>query len=155
MKLQKDQNKSCFECGKKASYNHHVIPKSLGGTKTVPLCSSCHPKAHGQKGHWKVGELVKRAHAKLKAEGKWLGGTIPYGFALQQGQLSPIPHEGETIRRIFALAMLGLGCRQIARHLNESATPTKTRRGLWHHCVVHQILTRQHKRRPRQARRRH
>lgn len=37
----------CFECGNPATENHHVIPKSLGGTKTVPLCSSCHMKIHG------------------------------------------------------------------------------------------------------------
>jgi len=39
--------KECFECGNPATENHHVIPKSLGGTKTVPLCSLCHMKVHG------------------------------------------------------------------------------------------------------------
>jgi 5-methylcytosine-specific restriction endonuclease McrA len=28
----------CFECGSPASHHHHVIPHSLGGTQTVPLC---------------------------------------------------------------------------------------------------------------------
>lgn len=37
----------CFECENPATENHHVIPKSLGGTKTVPLCSLCHMKVHG------------------------------------------------------------------------------------------------------------
>lgn len=37
----------CFECGNPATENHHVIPKSLGGSKTVPLCSVCHMKVHG------------------------------------------------------------------------------------------------------------
>jgi hypothetical protein len=37
----------CFECGNPATENHHVIPKSLGGTKTVPLCTLCHMKVHG------------------------------------------------------------------------------------------------------------
>jgi len=37
----------CFECGNPATENHHVLPKSLGGTKTVPLCSLCHMKIHG------------------------------------------------------------------------------------------------------------
>ena len=36
----------CFECGQKAVFDHHVIPKELGGTKTVPLCSDCHGKVH-------------------------------------------------------------------------------------------------------------
>ena len=38
---------NCFECGNPATENHLVIPKSMGGTKTVPLCSSCHMKIHG------------------------------------------------------------------------------------------------------------
>jgi hypothetical protein len=37
----------CFECGQKAKEKHHLIPKSLGGTRTVPLCGSCHCKIHG------------------------------------------------------------------------------------------------------------
>lgn len=37
----------CFECGNPATENHHVIPKVLGGTKTVPLCTKCHMKVHG------------------------------------------------------------------------------------------------------------
>ena len=38
----------CFECGCDSEiHNHHVVPKMLGGTKTVPLCPSCHGKVHG------------------------------------------------------------------------------------------------------------
>lgn len=38
----------CFECGcYDEIHNHHVVPKILGGTKTVPLCPSCHGKVHG------------------------------------------------------------------------------------------------------------
>ena len=43
--------KKCFEC--KATEDvqeHHVVPASRGGTQTVPLCSSCHGKAHGRDG---------------------------------------------------------------------------------------------------------
>jgi hypothetical protein len=38
---------TCFECGAKAKEKHHLIPKSLGGTRTVPLCGFCHCKIHG------------------------------------------------------------------------------------------------------------
>jgi hypothetical protein len=38
---------TCFECGGDAQHNHHVIPKSLGGTRTVPLCHTCHGMVHG------------------------------------------------------------------------------------------------------------
>lgn len=36
----------CFECGAPAYENHHVVPVALGGTKTVPLCYTCHDKIH-------------------------------------------------------------------------------------------------------------
>jgi len=36
----------CFECGDKADYEHYVIPKILGGTKTIPICGKCHNKIH-------------------------------------------------------------------------------------------------------------
>jgi hypothetical protein len=38
----------CFECGEPSTHDHHVVPQSLGGTKTVPLCLSCHGKVHGR-----------------------------------------------------------------------------------------------------------
>lgn len=51
----------CFECGCDGEiHNHHVVPKILGGTKTVPLCPSCHGKVHG---------LDFLNHKKLTKEG--------------------------------------------------------------------------------------
>ena len=38
----------CFECGRPAKHNHHVVPRSFGGTQTVPLCYECHGKVHGR-----------------------------------------------------------------------------------------------------------
>jgi len=32
---------ACFECGKPAEHDHHVVPVVRGGTRTVPLCSEC------------------------------------------------------------------------------------------------------------------
>jgi len=61
--------KDCFECGKEATEEHHVIPKSLGGTKTVPLCTKCHMKVHGldktHRADWHP-ELIKRGHDKIR-----------------------------------------------------------------------------------------
>jgi hypothetical protein len=37
----------CFECGNSATEKHHIIPKVMGGKKTIPLCTSCHMKVHG------------------------------------------------------------------------------------------------------------
>ena len=41
--------KSCFECSSVGKiHNHHVVPRVLGGTKTIPLCETCHGKVHGR-----------------------------------------------------------------------------------------------------------
>lgn len=39
----------CFECGGVAHHQHHVVPRSQGGTKTIPLCVTCHGLAHGMR----------------------------------------------------------------------------------------------------------
>jgi hypothetical protein len=65
----------CFECGAPATERHHVIPHSLGGTKTVPLCGECHAKVHGVNGakRAKISELTKAALDAKKARGEyWL-----------------------------------------------------------------------------------
>lgn len=38
--------KPCFECGKPAEHEHHIMPKLKGGIRTVPLCTECHGKIH-------------------------------------------------------------------------------------------------------------
>lgn len=50
-------NKICFECGRPADVDHHVIPRSKGGTKTVPLCNKCHSIVHDAK-LISLGELI-------------------------------------------------------------------------------------------------
>lgn len=47
----------CFECGEPSRHEHHVVPRKLGGTKTVPLCRRCHAKAHGCNGEAPQGWL--------------------------------------------------------------------------------------------------
>ena len=36
----------CYNCNASAKHLHHVVPKSKGGTETVPLCIECHSKVH-------------------------------------------------------------------------------------------------------------
>lgn len=72
-------NKECFECGKPATEDHHVIPQSLGGKKTIPLCGGCHALVHG--GYNKRRDdhvaLTKAGHARARAEGKTWGFGTP------------------------------------------------------------------------------
>jgi hypothetical protein len=58
-----ESNTKCFECGNPAEHNHHVVPKSKLGTKTIPLCVSCHEKVHDVKSMSKP-YLVKLALMK-------------------------------------------------------------------------------------------
>lgn len=37
---------TCFECGRPATEFHHIVPESLGGTRTVGLCREHHRAVH-------------------------------------------------------------------------------------------------------------
>lgn len=41
---------ACIECASPATEQHHVIPKSMGGKATVPLCGKCHARVHCMSG---------------------------------------------------------------------------------------------------------
>jgi hypothetical protein len=63
----------CFECGRPARHNHHVVPQALGGTKTVPLCHRCHGLVHDVD-FLHLSELQKAARKK----NGWRGGRKPF-----------------------------------------------------------------------------
>lgn len=63
---------NCFECDAPAEHYHHVVPRSLGGTRTIPLCIACHSKVHGRP--LTSSRLIKAGRARAKAEGKIWGG---------------------------------------------------------------------------------
>lgn len=66
----------CFECAAPADEEHHVIPRSLGGTKTIPLCNSCHAKVHGMEGRRdNHSYLTKLGLKRAKERGVKLGGN--------------------------------------------------------------------------------
>jgi hypothetical protein len=64
---------ACFECGAPAVFNHHVIPRNLGGRQTVPLCAACHGKVHGITFTPHHQTLIKQGMARARAAGKRLG----------------------------------------------------------------------------------
>lgn len=70
----------CFECGAPATERHHIVPASLGGTKTIPLCGICHAKIHDVDGkrRTRIAELTKAALDAKKARGEtWVRNTDP------------------------------------------------------------------------------
>lgn len=57
----------CFECGEPKEEMHHVIPKSKGGEKTIPLCIDCHGKAHDVSyRRLMLDSLIDTAEAEIK-----------------------------------------------------------------------------------------
>lgn len=95
----------CFECGQPAAHEHHVVPASCGGTKTVPLCETCHGKIHGL-GFQNHRELVKLGIQRARENGIRIGNQIV---------LSP-----EKCREVVRLRSEGLSVRQIARKVGLS-----------------------------------
>ena len=63
----KRKYRRCWECGRRAEHEHHVVPKVLGGKRTVPLCNTCHSKIHGRKLCSSL--LIRAGQAKAKANG--------------------------------------------------------------------------------------
>ncbi len=71
-----DIMKRCFECEKTEDqieiHEHHVIPKSCGGTKTIPLCCVCHAIVHDKRAV-SISELTKAGLKSAKDRGVRLG----------------------------------------------------------------------------------
>ena len=66
----------CFECGTaECIQHHHVVPRSVGGSQTIPLCSICHGKVHGIKREKQINisELTKAGLERARAKGVKLG----------------------------------------------------------------------------------
>ena len=65
----------CFECETTEDLQqHHVVPRSRGGTSTITLCHSCHMKAHGRDSKGlNQGRLIKEGLARAKARGVKIG----------------------------------------------------------------------------------
>ena len=62
----------CWECSKLGEIHlHHVVPRSRGGTKTVPLCLECHAKAHHRNKNMSTSKLVSETIKRKKLEGTW------------------------------------------------------------------------------------
>jgi hypothetical protein len=138
----------CFECGEMAEYQHHVIPKSKGGKRTVPLCGVCHAKVHGRLAlhtadlELHTAELTRDALLKRKEAGMKTGGDVPYGFTNEAGKLHPSVEEQEGISLIHELRNEGHSLRGICRKLKDAGIPRRDGLRTWHHQVVADILKR-------------
>ena len=80
----------CYECGSKEDVQqHHVVAKSRGGTKTIPLCGYCHRVgAHGMRNYsGDHSRLTKEGLARKMATG-WIPDTKHLGVARETSNKS-------------------------------------------------------------------
>ena len=132
----------CYECETiEDLQEHHVVPRSRGGTKTVTLCYECHMKVHGRdnKGlnHKK---LVSEGLAKAKKSGVRLGTHNEKVMAGRKRQGSA------TVERVFPYIkeaqQQGITSqRKIAAYLNEKEI-LSPRGGKWTQPSIRLVLQR-------------
>ena len=136
--------KKCYECETtKDLQEHHIVPRSRGGTKTVALCYQCHMKVHGRSGKGlNHKQLTKMALNEKKKQGYKLGSS-PYGYIHSKDRKSFIINEDEQkiIHRAHALMIDGNSLNSIAMILNKEGY--RSRRGKeWNKQSVYKTLMR-------------
>ena len=108
----------CFNCSAPSHHDHHVVPRSMGGVATVPLCGACHGLAHGHSGLRHVRDLTKAALAAKAARGEALG-EVPFGY--RRVGIMRVEDAGEAVvvRTVRALRAEGVSLRAIVAKLEE------------------------------------
>ena len=54
--------------------------------------------------------------------GTYLGGTVPYGYRLNDGKIEVVPEEAERVRTVFRLYLAGLGKHAIVKYMQNTET---------------------------------
>jgi hypothetical protein len=129
---------NCFECGVETDciHNHHVVPKSLGGTKTIPLCEKCHGLIHQR--HLTTSFLTRSALQKKKLQGKRVSGNPPYGFKFEGQLVIENKQEQDIIQLIKNLHDQKRGAPNITKILNKKRIPARGKK--WWCSSVQKIL---------------
>lgn len=109
----------CFECESKAHHAHHVVPRVLGGTKTISLCSVCHAKIHGD--HLlRTSELTKAGMKKARDAGFYVSGRAPFGTEVVNGKLIRNEREQNIIQEMILMQNAGLSLLKIKNFISEN-----------------------------------
>jgi len=135
---------ACFECGDVTeTHDHHVVPASRGGKKTMPLCLRCHGLAHGRPGSMATSDLTREAMARKIARRERVG-QVPYGFDLAGDGTTLVENAGElrVVLIMKSLRQSGKSWHAIARELTSRGIPTKHGRPKWRHTAVKGIVDR-------------
>jgi uncharacterized protein YlaI len=135
----------CFECDSISNIvNHHVIPQSLGGKNTIPLCQPCHDKVHGVKPrNISLSNLTKQGLQKAKQRGVKLGSPNP------EKSIKSMNDGATKAKKEFRIKMSPIttylknnGFKTLqskADYLNNKNIPTRTGKK-WVASTVHKLL---------------
>ncbi len=139
--------KKCFECEAiEDLHEHHVVPRSNGGTKTITLCHQCHMKAHGRDGKGlNHSRLTREGLKKAKQQGVKLGTSNP---KVRDAITAQTQRTVEKYKTIFeeCLKNPALSYREkssmnkIAKWLTEQRIQTPRGKTIWSAQQVKQIL---------------
>jgi hypothetical protein len=123
--------KICFECGSSEHiHQHHIIPKSLGGTKTIPLCETCHGRVH-QKDLVKFNNLAKEGRKRYVENGGKLGRKEGSAESIETFMNKPVNIEikqlveqGYSVRKIVKI--LGASSKTVVKVRKSESVSTST-----------------------------
>jgi hypothetical protein len=75
----------CFECGESGVeiHFHHIVPETMGGKKTIPLCVKCHGLVH-DRNFVHHSHLQKLGIERAKLEGKFKGRVVGSKEAIEK-----------------------------------------------------------------------
>lgn len=116
-----------------------MVPKSLGGKKTIPLCDKCHAAAHGENGYWKVGDLVSETKQRQISEGIFTGGNIPYGYQVRKTKLVKDREQQRFITWMRRCRQRGLSYTAIAAILNAMRVPRGVETGWYKNVIIRAV----------------
>jgi hypothetical protein len=135
----------CFECGSSENLvEHHVVPRSRGGTKTIVLCQLCHDKVHGcRQRNISISQLSKEGIERARLKGKKLGNPRPqaaFAKAIITIKNKRKAFVDKMSGELSGYRSSGMTLDQIAQKLNADGVPT-ARSGKWTPTAVRRILT--------------
>lgn len=86
-----------------------------------------------------IAERTKATLAYKKGLGESLG-HIPYGYQRDKGKLVRNEQEQKVIQKIKRLRRKGIGYRKIAKLLNQTKVPTRSKQAKWHDSSVWYVV---------------
>ncbi len=115
----------CFECGEPKKDMHHIVPKSKGGKKTIPLCAKCHGLVH-DKDFVKHRQLQKEGVERAKKRGIYKGRKKGTGQTKDEVLKNYIPIiKSLTDNPKLSLAKVAIEC---SKDMGKTVSPNTVRK---------------------------